>query len=238
MTEATGMVVPHTHRDVQGGAARAAVFGVSDGLVSNVALILGMAGADSAGGVVRLAGTAGLLAGAVSMAAGEYVSMRAQTELLQRELERERRSLHRNPESEIAELTAIYRARGIDEDVARVMARSVMDDPQVALETHAREELGINPQSLGSPLAAAATSFVAFAVGALLPLVPWLVGEGAAATVASVVVGVVAACTVGAVLAVFTGRSMVRSALRQVGIAVLAAGVTYGVGSLLGVGGS
>lgn len=225
----------HEHRDIQGGAARAAVFGVSDGLVSNVSLILGMAGAGSAGRIVRLAGIAGLVAGAVSMAAGEYVSMRAQSELLQRELDLERRELHRNPEIEIAELTAIYQARGIEHDAASAMARAVMHDPQVALETHAREEMGINPHSLGSPVAAAVWSFVAFCVGAFIPLVPWLFGEGTAATVASVIVGAVAALAVGAVLAWFTDRSIVWSSLRQLLIAAVAAGVTYLIGGAVGV---
>src|SRR4051812_5494645 len=173
-TEPLPPVVEHHHRDVQGGAARAAVFGVSDGLVSNVSLILGIAGAGSSAASVRLAGLAGLVAGSVSMAAGEYVSMKAQSELLERELEMERIELRRNPNVEIAELSQIYQSRGIDPDAALVMARSVMHDPKLALETHAREELGINPESLGSPVAAAAASLCAFAIGAFLPLLPWL----------------------------------------------------------------
>lgn len=230
------VAVSHHHRDIQGGAARAAVFGVSDGLVSNVSLILGMAGADRVGSIVRLAGIAGLVAGAISMAAGEYVSMRAQTELLERELDLERIELHRNPEVETAELAQIYESRGIDPDAALVMARAVMQDPQVALETHAREEMGINPHSLGSPVVAAVSSFAAFALGAFLPLLPWLLATGTAATVASAVVGAIAALAVGAVLAIFTGRSVAFSALRQLGIAVVAAGCTYLIGSALGVG--
>lgn len=224
----------HTHRDLSGGWARAAVFGVSDGLVSNVSLILGFAGANASTSSVRLAGLAGLVAGAVSMAAGEYVSVRAHTELLEHELEKERLSLNRHPESEIAELTNIYVDRGIDKDVAGAMARSAMSDPQLALETHAREELGINPSSLGSPFAAAGASFVAFAIGALLPVLPWFITSGAAAIMASVIVGALIALAVGWALAGFTGRSKILSALRQLGIAVVAAGATTLVGHFVG----
>ena len=226
---------PH-HRNIQGGAARAAVFGVSDGLVSNVALILGMAGADPAPGVVRLAGLAGLVGGAVSMAAGEYISMTAQSELLERELEMERLELKRRPESERAELVQIYRSRGIDTEVAEELASELMRDPEVALQTHAREELGIDPGELGSPVAAAVSSFLAFAAGALIPLFPWFFADGTGAIVASVVLGLVAALTVGALLARFTGRSVVRSALRQLMWSAVPAAVTYAIGSAVGVG--
>jgi len=225
----------HHHRDVQGGAARAAVFGVSDGLVSNVSLVLGVAGAEPGAGVVRLAGLAGLVAGAVSMAAGEYVSMRAQAELLERELDLERIELHRNPHVETVELAQIYQARGVAPDQARELAENLMRDPETALQAHAREELGIDPGALGSPVAAALSSFVAFAAGALLPLLPWFFAAGNAAIVASVVLAAVGATTVGAVLAGFTGRSYVRSAVRQLLIAGVAAGVTYLVGSAVGV---
>jgi VIT1/CCC1 family predicted Fe2+/Mn2+ transporter len=226
----------HHHRNVRGGAARAAVFGVSDGLVSNVALILGVAGADVGPGVVRLAGLAGLLAGAFSMAAGEYVSMRAQAELLEHELEMERIELRRNPHVEEVELAQIYQSRGVDPDTSRTMAAEMMRDPEVALQAHAREELGIDPEALGSPEAAAASSFVAFCVGALVPLMPWFFGGGTAATVASIVAGALGAVVVGAVLARFTERPVARSAGRQLLIAAVAAGVTYVVGSLVGVG--
>ena len=226
----------HHHRNVQGGAARAAVFGVSDGLVSNVALILGVAAANPAPGVVRLAGLAGLLSGAFSMAAGEWISMTAQSELLERELAMEELELKRHPEAERRELVAIYRSRGIDADAAEHLATEMMRDPEVALETHAREELGIDPSELGSPVAAAASSFLAFAMGALLPLVPWLFGSGGGAMVVSVVVGALAALGVGALLANFTGRSLVRSALRQLLWAAVPASVTYAIGSAVGVG--
>jgi VIT1/CCC1 family predicted Fe2+/Mn2+ transporter len=226
----------HHHRDVHGGAARAAVFGVSDGLVSNVSLILGVAGANPGPGIVRLAGLAGLIAGAVSMAAGEYVSMQAQRELLARELEMERIELHRNPHVELVELTQIYQSRGIDPDQARTLAEHMMADPDQALETHAREELGIDPASLGSPVGAAVWSFLAFSAGALLPLLPWFFGRGSAATIASVILGTIGATIVGVLLSRFTGRSALFSAVRQVAIAAVAAGATYAIGSVVGVG--
>jgi VIT1/CCC1 family predicted Fe2+/Mn2+ transporter len=226
----------HHHVDVRSGSARAAVFGVSDGLVSNVSLILGVAGANPGAGIVRLAGLAGLISGAVSMAAGEYVSMRAQNELLQRELDVERRELRRNPNVEIVELTQIYQSRGIDPDLSRELAQEVMRDPEVALQAHAREELGIDPNQLGSPRGAAVSSFLSFAIGALVPLLPWFFGSGAGAAVASVVFGFTACAIVGALLARFTGRSVLFSASRQVAIATVAGGVTFFIGKLVGVG--
>ena len=226
---------PH-HRNVQGGAARAAVFGVSDGLVSNVALILGVAGASPGPGVVRLAGLAGLIGGAVSMAAGEWVSMTAQGELLERELEMERIELRRRPEHERTELVQIYRSRGVEPETAERLATEMMRDPELALETHAREELGIDPNSLGSPGGAAVSSFLAFAVGALIPLFPWFFGAGAAAIVASVVLGTVTALVVGAALARFTGRPAGKSALRQFLFSAVPAAITYALGSIVGVG--
>jgi VIT1/CCC1 family predicted Fe2+/Mn2+ transporter len=226
----------HHHRNVDRGTARAAVFGVSDGLVSNVSLILGVAGANPGAGIVRLAGLAGLISGAISMAAGEYVSMKAQTELFERELALERRELQRNPHVETVELTQIYQSRGVDPDQARELAQQMMADPENALRTHAREELGIDPDKLGSPVGAAAWSFVAFALGAFVPLIPWLFGSGTAATIASVVLGAIAAVVIGALLARFTGRSVLFSASRQLAIATFAAGATFLIGSLVGVG--
>jgi len=225
----------HHHRSVQGGSARAAVFGVSDGLVTNVSLILGIAGAHPAGGVVRLAGVAGLVAGAFSMAAGEYVSMRAQTELFQRELALESHEIRTRPEGERRELVRIYESRGVEPDVAGHLASEMMRTPELALETHAREELGINPDALGSPTKAAASSFGAFALGAVIPLVSWLVTSGTAAVVASVAASALAALAVGAAVAVFTRRSWWWSALRQLGISAVAAGVTFGIGTAVGV---
>ncbi|MGA2471886.1 MAG: VIT1/CCC1 transporter family protein [Acidimicrobiales bacterium] len=226
----------HQHRDVRGGGARAAVFGISDGLVTNVSLVLGIAGANPGGSIVRLVGVAGLVAGSFSMAAGEYLSMTAQRELMERELEVERRSLSRSPEGEAAELRGMYVQRGIDPNVATDMVNEVMQDPELALETHAREELGITSQSLGSPWQAAAASFVAFAIGAFIPLAPWLFTSGTPAIMLSVVLGAVAALAVGAVLAKFTERPAIVSALRQLGVTAVAAAVTYGVGRAIGTG--
>ena len=225
----------HHHRDVQGGVARASIFGISDGLVSNVSLILGFAGADTSSSVVRLAGIAGLLAGAFSMAAGEYVSMQAQRELLERELDRERRELERNPEVELAELAQLYESRGMDPELARTVAETMMATPEQALEVHAREELGVAPNSLGSPVGAAVGSFLSFCVGALVPLIPWFVGSGTAAVLWSLALAVLAAAVVGVALASFTGRSAWYSAARQALIAAVAAGVTFAVGRALGV---
>jgi vacuolar iron transporter family protein len=225
------------HRDVQGGTARAAVFGVSDGLVSNVAIVLGFAGANPGPGLVRLAGLAGLIGGAVSMAAGEYISMTAQAELLERELEMERLELRRRPDAERRELAQIYRARGVDEATANQLAAALSADPDLALQTHAREELGIDPDSLGEPVKAAASSFVTFSLGASIPLVPYFFATGTAALVAAVVLGVVAALAVGAFLATFTGRPMAISAGRQLLFSAVPAAITYAIGSAVGVSG-
>lgn len=226
----------HHHRSVASGGARAAVFGASDGLVSNVSLILGMAGADPAEGVVRLAGIAGLVAGAVSMAAGEYISMKSQAELFERELRIEREAQLANPELELLELAKIYETRGLEHDTALELAEAMMRDPEVALEVHAREELGIDPDDLGSPIGAAAYSFLAVSIGASLPLIPWLFTGGTAAILGSVVLGLIGALVLGAIVGVFSGRSPVLAALRQAFIASLAAAVTFGIGTVVGVG--
>ena len=218
------------------GGYRAAVFGVSDGLVSNVALILGVAGASSGQELVRIAGLAGLIAGAVSMAAGEYISMQAQRELLERELEMERREHAHNPEHEVEELAEIYESRGVDPDTAREMATNIMEDPEKALEVHAREEMGIDPNELGNPVFAATSSFIAFAIGAVLPLLPWFFTGGNGAIVGSILLGVGGAVLVGGALALATDRSIVRGSLRQLVIAAAAAAITFGIGSAVGVG--
>jgi len=226
----------HHHRDLTGGGFRAAVFGLSDGLVTNVSLILGVAGAHPGGPFVRLAGVAGLVAGAFSMSAGEFVSMRAQSELMMRELDVERSALRRWPKDERDELVALYEQRGIDRAIAEEMVDEVMRDPELALQTHAREELGFDPSAIGSPIQASVSSFFSFALGAVLPLIPWLVGSGAAATIGSVVIGVVTAAGVGWLLGRMTGRPRWRAALRQVVVAAVAAGVTYGIGRAVGLG--
>ena len=228
-------VVEHHHRDVRGGAARAAVFGVSDGLVSNVGLILGVAGADPAPSVVRIAGLAGLVAGAVSMAAGEYNSMRVQAELFEREVELERIEIERNPHVERAELEQLYQSRGVAPAAAHAIAESVMADEELALRTHAREELGFDVDELGSPWQAGVSSFGAFAVGAVVPLVPWFFAEGTVATVTSLVAALVLAVMIGAVIAWFTDRSSVRAILRQVAFTAVPAAITYAIGSVVGL---
>jgi len=226
----------HHHRDIRGGTARAAVFGVSDGLVSNVSLILGVAaGVHYHQEAVRLAGLAGLVSGAISMAIGEYISMTAQAELFQRELDLERREIRRRPETERRELAHIYRSRGVDPSTADEVAAQMMRDPDVALETHAREELGIDPKALGSPIGAGVSSFLAFAVGAIVPLLPWLFGGGKSYAVATLCLGAVGALAVGALLSRFTGRSVVYSASRQLLFAAIGASVAYGIGTAFGV---
>ncbi|HEY3811449.1 MAG TPA: VIT1/CCC1 transporter family protein [Acidimicrobiales bacterium] len=223
------------HRDVQGNAPRAAVLGAGDGLITNVSLVLGVAGASTNASTVRLAGVAGLLAGAFSMAAGELVSIRAQNELLQRELQVEREELAEEPEAERRELAALYRARGVAPDDADTVARILSSNAHLALDTHARLELGIDPDSASSAGRAGLASFVAFALGAILPLLPWFFAHGGGAVVGSVIIGAVAALALGAVIGSFTGRGVGRTALRQFAAAVVAAAVTYGVGSLLGI---
>jgi VIT1/CCC1 family predicted Fe2+/Mn2+ transporter len=222
------------HRDIQGGAARAAVFGVSDGLVSNVALILGMAGAAPRGSAVLLAGLAGLIGGSVSMASGEYISMRVQRELFERELDMERRELGRRPHVEQVELSLIYQSRGMDPDLSRQLAAEMMRDPDLALQTHAREELGIDPDALGSPWVAALSSFVTFAAGALVPLMPWFFARGTAAIATSIGLAAVAAVGVGWVIGRFTGRHRWRSATRQFLFAAVPAAATFAIGSAVG----
>jgi vacuolar iron transporter family protein len=214
------------------------VFGISDGLVSNTSLVLGMAGASVSSGFVRLAGLAGLLGGAFSMAAGEYISMRAQSELFQREIEIERREIERHPTSEMRELVHLYETRGMPPDLAQRVAEEMMANPETALETHAREELGIDPSSTGKPVQAAGASFVSFAVGAFVPLVPFLFAHDNTATLWAVALAGAAALIVGAFLSVFTGRKWWFSALRQLAICAAAGAITYGVGSAIGVSGA
>jgi vacuolar iron transporter family protein len=223
------------HRSVAGGLARAAVFGVSDGLVSNVSLVIGFAGAGVDSSVVRLAGLAGAIAGATSMAAGEWVSISAQTELVMRELAVERRELVHNTESETAELAAMYEGHGMTRAIALEAAADVMREPEAALAVHAREELGVDPDDLGSPWSAAGLSLVCFLIGALLPVIPWFAGSGNGAKVASIAIGVVAAAVVGLLIGKFAERRMTWSAVRQVLILLIACGATYLVGKLLGV---
>ncbi|MET0325345.1 MAG: VIT1/CCC1 transporter family protein [Ilumatobacteraceae bacterium] len=224
------------HRSVSGGAARAAVFGVSDGLVSNVSLILGFAGGGADASIVRLAGLAGAIAGGISMAAGEWVSVSAQNELIERELGIERRELLVNPTAETEELVQMYVDDGMELDHARSAAADVMREPGEALAVHARAELGIDPAHLASPWQAAAASMLCFLLGAILPVLPWLgSATGAAPTAASVLIGVVAAAAVGALIGRLADRSIPRSIIRQVLIVLVACGVTYLIGRAVGI---
>lgn len=224
----------HHHRDVSGGAARAAVFGVSDGLVSNAALIIGVAGAAVDGSTVVTAGVAGLIAGAFSMAAGEYVSVKAESELVERELQIERQSIKDNPNQELAELKAIYRQRGLTDSEADILATAIHRNPEVALEVHAREELGVDPESIGDPGTTAITSFIAFSIGAAVPLVPWFFGSGNTTIVISLILAIATAAVVGTALARFTERPALPTALRQVLVASAACAVTYFIGTWIG----
>ena len=208
---------------------------MSDGLLTNVSLILGVAAANPAAGIVRLAGFAGLVAGAFSMATGEFVSMSAQRELIEREVQIEREELRRHPDSEHRELVSLYVSRGVPRAAAEEVATAIARNPEMALEVHTREELGVNPASIGNPLGAALSSFASFAVGALVPLTPWFFAGGMAAVIASIVLGGVMAIAIGVAVATFTGKSKLRTAARQLAIATLAAAVTYGVGTLVGV---
>jgi len=227
---------PHTgHRQVAGGLARAGVFGMSDGLTSNVLLVIGFAGSGVAASVVRLAGIAGAVAGAVSMATGEWVSVSAQNELVDREVEVERRELAHNSVAEERELAGFYENHGMRASTARQAAADVMRDPEGALTVHAREELGVDPTDLPSPWHAALLSFACFLAGAALPVIPWLVGTGTAATVASILVGLVAAGALGWGIGQLAERNRVRSAVRQVLILLVACAITYAIGRALDV---
>jgi VIT1/CCC1 family predicted Fe2+/Mn2+ transporter len=217
------------------GALRAGIFGVNDGLVSNLSLIMGFTGASVSNHVILLAGVAGLLAGAFSMGAGEYVSMRVQRELFERLLHIEAHELATIPEEEMAELAAIYERKGFPKDLARQAAEVVHEDPDVALQTHAREELGLDPDELGSPWGAAISSFVTFTLGAAIPLVPFIVGSGTAAALTAIAVSAVALFGVGAAMSILTGRSALFSGLRMLVVGGLAAAITFGVGNLLNV---
>jgi VIT1/CCC1 family predicted Fe2+/Mn2+ transporter len=226
----------HRHRGVEsGGNLRAAVFGVNDGLISNASLIMGIAGATADNATILLAGAAGLIAGAFSMAAGEYVSVRSQREMYEYQIDLEREELDHYPDEEAEELALIYEARGLSRDEATRMAKSLISDPQRALQTLAREELGLNPEELGSPWGAASFSFVSFAAGALLPLLPFLFASGATSLAAAVGLTAVALFSVGATLSLFTGRGAAASGARMLAIGVAAGTVTYMIGKLLGV---
>ncbi|TCO51708.1 VIT1/CCC1 family predicted Fe2+/Mn2+ transporter [Kribbella antiqua] len=225
----------HTHRDVNGGWLRPAVFGAMDGLVSNFALIAGMDGGTESGSkFIVLAGLAGLAAGAFSMAAGEYTSVASQRELARAEIEIERAEIQRHPVDEEIELAETYRAKGLDPDLASKVAKQFHTDPEQALEEHVREELGIDPHDLPKPLVAAMSSFICFAVGAFIPVLPYLLG--AATVVPALIMSLTALFICGAVVSRVTTRSWWYSGLRQLLLGGLAAALTYFVGTLVGPG--
>lgn len=217
-----------------GNALRAGVFGVNDGLVSNAALIYGVAGAAPEPAIIVLTGVAGLLAGAFSMASGEYVSVRSQREMFEYQIGLERDELDEYPQEEAAELALIYAAKGMDPAEARRLADTLMQDPERALDTLAREELGLNPDELGSPWVAAISSFSAFTAGAALPLLPFLFGAGHALA-ASIGLTALGLFAVGASMSLFTGRRAILSGLRMLGIGGAAGLATYFIGAWLGV---
>ncbi len=224
------------HRSGRSGTLRAVIFGVSDGLVSNLSLVMGVAGAASGQpSFILLAGIAGLLAGASSMAAGEYISMQSQRELFERQIALERAELEAMPEEEEAELAAVYRSKGFPDEEATRIAHRLFQNPETALDTLVREELGLDPDELGSPWGAAFGSFVAFAVGAVLPVIPYVVAAGTLAFGLSLGLSLVGLFAVGAGVSLLTGRSTLFSGLRQVAIGAGAAAITYVVGALIGV---
>jgi VIT1/CCC1 family predicted Fe2+/Mn2+ transporter len=230
--------VGHEHPDVTGGWLRPAVFGASDGLVSNLALIAGVAGgtrgADASTAVV-LAGFAGLAAGAFSMAVGEYTSVASQSEAAAHEVEKERREIIANPEAETRELAAMYMQKGVDEHLANEVARQIHEDVDRAVKVHAREEFGVDPHDLASPMLAAVSSFVAFAIGALIPLFPYLLG--ATNLMPGLVITLVALFGAGAVVTQVTTRPWWYGGVRQMLMGGIAAAITYGVGALVGMSG-
>jgi vacuolar iron transporter family protein len=227
-------IVEHHHADVSGGWLRAASFGAMDGLVTNIALIAGVGGGGARPGTLLLTGTAGLVAGAISMGLGEYTSVRTQNEQIAAELDKELHELTVNPDGEAAELVATWTARGLPVDLARQVADVLKDHPEQALRVHAQEELGVVPDELPSPWTAAGSSFVCFAVGALLPLLPYLAGLDQLWL--SLVVGGAGLFAAGAVVGRFTARPWWLGGVRQLTLGALAAAATYGIGVLIGVG--
>jgi vacuolar iron transporter family protein len=226
--------IHHQHRDITGGWLRPAVFGAMDGLVSNFALIAGVAAGSGDRQIIVLAGLAGLAAGAFSMAAGEYTSVASQAELARAELAVERLELERRPAAEQEELAQVYMSRGLDSDLAREVAAALSVDPEQALRVHAREELGIAPDDLPSPLLAAGSSFGSFALGAFVPVLPYLLG--ASRIWPSLVCALLSLFGCGALVSRVTSRSWWFSGFRQLVLGGLAAAVTYGFGSLVGAG--
>jgi len=224
------------HRSAGGNALRAAVLGASDGLLSNFNLVMGVAGAQMTSGRILLTGLAGLLAGAISMALGEWISVQSSRELYQKQIRTERDEIAMAPEEELEELVLIYQARGLDETAARELAGRIMSDKEPALDALVRDALGIDPEELGgSAWEAAFTSFFLFAVGAIVPVIPYLFLEGILAIVLSVVLSAGALFVIGAAITLFTGRSVLYSGLRQILFGLASAAAVFLVGHLIGV---
>ena len=226
------------HGFASSGAAstfRAALFGLNDGIVSNLSLVAGVAGAAIESDAVLIAGIAGWLAGAFSMGAGEYVSVRSQTELFENQIARERLELEFDPQEERGELLEIYRRKGVSTEVATRLVDELMADPETALDTLAREELGLNPDDLGSPWRAAISSFFAFSLGAIVPVIPFIVGSGYGALIAAIIAGTVMLGAAGMVTSLLTGRHPLYAGGRMVLIGLVATGFTFGLGSLITV---
>jgi VIT1/CCC1 family predicted Fe2+/Mn2+ transporter len=232
MTADTDLEIAHEHRDVSGGWLRPTVFGVVDGLVSNFALIAGVAAASSTARPVVLAGVAGLIGGAFSMGTGEYISVRSQNESMQAEVEVERRELEHNVDAEIAELAQSYVNRGVDPELAQLVAEQLSVDPEQALEIHAQEELGVDIHDLPNPRIAMISSFVSFSLGALVPLLPFLFAAKVLPLAA--VLALAALFSTGALTARFTTRPWWYAGGRQMLLGLISAAVTFGVGHLFG----
>lgn len=222
-----------SHQELTGGNLRAAVFGANDGLVSNSSLVMGMAGATGDVTLVLIAGVAGLLAGALSMAAGEYVSVRSQRELYEHQIDLERKELAEYPDEEAEELALIYEARGMPLDEARRVAKKMLADPSHALDVLAREELGLNPSQLGSAIGAASASFMSFTAGAIIPLLPFLTGWGGLTS--AIALTAASLFGVGALISLFTGRGAFTGGFRMLAIGGAAGALTYLLGSVVGV---
>jgi VIT1/CCC1 family predicted Fe2+/Mn2+ transporter len=222
------------HRVDTGGQLRAGIFGISDGLLSNLSLVIGVAGANPEGRFIVLTGIAGLLAGSFSMGVGEYISVTSQRELFERQIALEKEELESDPEEERKELALIYRAKGLPIDEAEALSRRIIADSGVALETLAREELGLNPEGLGSPWGVAIASCLAFATGAIIPVIPWFFGSTTPFFLVSVALGALAMFAVGASVSLFTGRNFVFAGMRQLFIGMGAAAVTFAIGKLIG----
>jgi vacuolar iron transporter family protein len=234
-TRWAGMLAPSGPHDTPGASVvRPVVFGASDGLVSNLALIMGVGAASNDSHTVLIAAVAGLLAGAISMAMGEFISVRSQREILDYQVNLQRHQLREDPSSEAAILRDIYRSRGLSQREAELIVERIMADHETAVETFVREEIGLSEQTMGSPLSAGASSFFAFSMGAVVPVIPYVLATGATAFWGALVLAMIALFGVGAAVSTLTHRPPLLVGARQVGLGLAAALVTYGIGSLLG----